>query len=313
MTIRVARYHTHRQVILGALFALTAPLLVPAPASAAPIFKWTSPYQVEFFQTGEGTHSSGANFAMSMNGVTTDCGLAPECGQAGDIGPATAVLRAFADARGGVRGSARADASLLFNRSVDLSGSPNGWDVSITGAYRGFLGLQLSSDPFFDVAQMVATGGGPGRGDDHLTFQQTERLGSDQGYSMSFLGTHSISVEDGDHFFSGALSVTSVSDAAGLFGFTQAFTDFFSLPPGFGLFMTLNAVPRNQPLPPLPPPPPPPLLAELPFAPEFFVSASIPPAEVSAPPTLALVLTSLVVLRSLGRRLVVSVPTRASR
>jgi len=238
---------------------------------------------------------------MSMNGVTTDCGLAPVCGQAGDIGPSTAVLRAFADARGGVRSQARADVSILFNRAFELSGSPNGWDVSITGSYKGFLGLQLSSDPFFDVALMVATGGGPGRGDEHISFQQSERLGSDHGYSMSFLGRASISVEDGDYFFGGALGVTSVSDSAGLFGFTQAFTDFFSLPPGYGLFMTLNAIPRNQALPPLPPPPGPPLLVELPLAAEFFVSASIPPEEVSEPPSVALVLTGLVVLLSLRR------------
>ena len=307
MTIRVARFHSLGPVVLGALLALTA--WVPAPVGAVPLFEWQSPYEVAFSQTGSGTHSFGANFAMSLNGVTTDCGLAPVCGQAGDIGPATAVLRAFADARGGVRSQARADVSLHFNRRFELSGSPNGWDLSITGSYKGFLGLHLSSDPFFDVALMVATGGGPRRGDEQLGFQQSERLGSDQGYSRSFLGSTSISIEDGDYFFSGGLAVTSVSDSAGLFGFTQAFTDFFSLPPGFGLFITFNATPRNQPLPPLPPPPPPPILVELPLGAEFFVSASIPPEEVSGPPSVALVLTGLAVLLSLRRLEVLAVPS----
>ncbi len=46
----------------------------------------------------------------------------------------------------------------------------------------------------------------------------------------------------------------------------RTFSDFFSLPPGFGLSSTLNAVPRAAALPPppplIPPPPPPPILTD---------------------------------------------------
>src|SRR5215470_19787429 len=63
-------------------------------------------------------------------------------GAAGDVGPSTAFMRSLVDARSGFVNDTDASQVVNFSRAFRLSGSPNGWQVSLTGFYLGFLGIQ---------------------------------------------------------------------------------------------------------------------------------------------------------------------------
>ena len=131
---------TKLRALSTALCASVAVLVLATSAVAAPGFQWLEPYDVTFsvIKGGTGPFTSGANFgqAATANLETTNLGTAT------DVGPSTAFMRAFMDARSGFISDTDATQVVDFNRAFRLSGSTNGWQVSITGFYLGFLGIQ---------------------------------------------------------------------------------------------------------------------------------------------------------------------------
>ena len=297
------------RVLSVALFATLA-VMLPPPAAAAPLFQWLEPYDVTFTTVvgGTGPFTSAANFGQNatMNMQTTNLGAA------GDVGPSTAFMRSLVDARSGSVNDTDASQVVNFSRAFRLSGSPNGWQVSLTGFYLGFLGIQplgslnprASVEVFGDVDSLDVAAS-PIRILETVTLDSTGRTSTTSGITAA-------SVPDGNYQFEGSLAAGG--SILHSLGFGQAFSDFISLPPGFGLSLTLNAVPRPAALPPppplIPPPPPPPILTDNSGPTElFFVSVDIP-AEVPEPSSALLVLAGLALLllacRARGVRIKVS-------
>ena len=284
------------RVLSAVFFATLAVMLLPPPVTAAPLFQWLEPYDVTFTTVigGTGPFTSAANFGQNatMNMQTTNLGAA------GDVGPSTAFMRSLVDARSGFINDTDASQVVSFSRAFRLSGSTNGWQMSLTGFYLGFLGIQplgslnpkASVEVFGDVDSLDVVAS-------PIHILETVTLDS-TGRTSKTSGVTTVSVPDGNYEFQGSLAAGG--SILHSLGFGQAFSDFISLPPGFGLSLTLNAVPRAAALPPppplIPPPPPPPILTDNSGPTElFFVSVDIP-AEVPGPPSALLVLAGLAAL-----------------
>jgi hypothetical protein len=271
-------------------------MLLPLPALAVPVFEWLEPYDVTFTVLigGTGPYTSGANFGQTAtaNLQTADLGTAT------DVGPSTAFMRSFMDARSGFASDTDAAQVVEFSRAFRLSGSPNGWQMSLTGYYLGFLGIQplgslnpkASVEVFGDV-DSVDVAASPIHILESVTLDNSGRTSTSNGITAA-------SVPDGNYEFKGSLS--AAGSILHSLGFGQALSDFWSYPPGYGLSLTLNAVPRAAAFPPppplIPPPPAPPILADNSGPTEtYFVSLDIP-EQIPEPSSALLLLTGLAIL-----------------
>ncbi len=287
-----------RTAHIGAVLCALASGLAQ-PAAAVPVFQWLDSYDVTFTTLvgGTGPYTAAANFgaAATANLQTTNLGAA------GDIGPSTAFMRSFVDARSGFFNDTDATQVVAFDRPFRLSGSPNGWTMTLTGFYSGFLGIQplgslnpVASVEVFGKVDSLDVAADPIHDLETITLDNT-------GKTTTVNAVLTADVPDGNYEFDGSLAAGG--KILHSLGFGQAFSDFWSLPPGYGLSLTLTAVPRAANLPPapplIPPPPPPPLLTQNSGPTEtYFVYANFP-----EPPSAALLLTGLIVLLfPIGRR-----------
>jgi len=287
---------TKLRALSTALCASVAVLVLATPAVAAPGFQCLEPYDVTFsvIKGGTGPFTSGANFgqAATANLETTNLGTAT------DVGPSTAFMRAFMDARSGFISDTDATQVVDFNRAFRLSGSTNGWQVSITGFYLGFLGIQplgslnpTASVEVFGGVDSLDVAASPLHVLDTVALSNTGMTSISKGITVA-------SLSDGNYEFTGSLAAGG--SVLHSLGFGQGFSDFFSIPLGYGLSLTLNAVPRAAALPPPPPlippqPVPPDLIANSGPTEAFFVSADIP-QEVPGPSSVLLLVTALTML-----------------
>jgi hypothetical protein len=266
---------------------------------AGPIFQWQDSWDVRFVHTSENT-TQRSNFGISA----TQNGEITNIGNAGDIGPATAFVRAFVHADSGFFSDSSGMELVSFSRIFRLSGSPNGWDVSVTGFLNGLLTItqnpsvnpKAEIDAITLIDENLGGGGGP-------SLSTLDIKGTTTGFVATPGGNGILSFPDGTYQFMGFLTASASIEAALTSG-GVAESDFYT--GSRGLTITVNATPRQVPLPPPPPPPPPPLLVEA-FGPatEFVVFEDIP--VVPEPGTLLLALTALVGLlpgacSALGRR-----------
>jgi hypothetical protein len=271
-------------------------MLLPLPAVAVPVFEWLEPYDVTFTVLigGTGPYTSGANFGQTAtaNLQTADLGTAT------DVGPSTAFMRAFMDARSGFISDTDAAQVVEFSRAFRLSGSLNGWQMSLSGYYLGFLGIQplgsltpkASVEVFGDVDSLDVAAS-PIHTLESVTLDSSGRTSTSNGITAA-------NVPDGNYEFKGSLSAAGSIQHS--LGFGQAFSDFWSYPPGYGLSLTLNAVPRAAALPPppplVPPPPAPPILTDNSGPTDaYFVSVDIP-EQIPEPSSALLLLTGLAIL-----------------
>jgi hypothetical protein len=263
--------------IVPAAFCSLA-LALPTAATAVPILQWLDPYQVTFsaFIGGTGPYTSGANFgaAATANRETTNLGTAT------DIGASTAFMRAYVDARSGSFNDTNATQVVEFSRAFRLSGSANGWVINLSGFYNGFLGIQplgtLNPKASVAVFGKVDSLDVPA---DPIHALETVTL-DNSGRTTTTNEVLSAAVPDGNYEFAGSLAAGG-SILHSLTTFGQAFSDFWSYPPSYGLSLTLNATPQPAGAPPPPrliPPPPPPLeLVENSGPTEiYFVTSEIP-------------------------------------
>jgi hypothetical protein len=249
---------------------------------ADPIFEWTEPFQPSFEVDpgGSGPYQALANFGAASTQNLQQTNL----GNAGDMGAATGFLRAYAKADVGSLFRSSVTVRSSFRRSFRLSGSPNGWDVSVSGFLGGLLGYDAptSLDPY---AFVTAIGAVYREGVAVIDLDQLVQLDVPTGVTSGHVapGIGTASVLDGDLIFNGYLRVTASINPSLLSG-GYSLSDFYT--GTRGLTLTLDAKPRAVPIPPPPPPPGPPILVNLGPATEFFVSDEIPP--VPEPSTLAL-------------------------
>jgi hypothetical protein len=275
--VRETRVTMNGRTLWAVVCAILTVMLLPLPTVAAPLFEWLAPYDVTFtvLVGGNGPFTSGANFGATAtaNQQTADLGAAT------DVGPSTAFMRAFVDARSGFFADTDATQVVEFSRAFRLSGSPNGWQVSLTGFYLGFLGINplgnlnpKASVEVFGGVDSLDVPASPIHVLETVTLDNTGRTTTSSGITLA-------NVPDGNYDFMGSLAAGGSILHSLRFG--QAFSDFFSYPSAFGLSLTLSAVPRAAALPPppplIPPPPPPPLLTDNSGPTEtFFVSVTIP-------------------------------------
>jgi hypothetical protein len=193
-----------RARLLSAALFSTLVVTWPLPALAAPLFQWLEPYDVTFtvLVGGTGPFTSGANFgqAATANLQTTNLGTAT------DVGPSTAFMRSFLDARSGFVSDTDATQVVDFSRAFRLSGSPNGWQMSLSGFYLGFLGIQplgslnpkASVEVFGDVDSLDVVAS-PIHILENVTLDNTGRTSTSNGITAA-------SVPDGNYEFKGSLA-----------------------------------------------------------------------------------------------------------
>ena len=106
-------------------------------------------------------------------------------------------------------------------------GSPNGWDVTISGRLVGLLLTASSSLPSASVSASARVVGGPAVNWGTITLAPDLQRAIDQGMTASSV------LADGTYLVQGTLSVSADISAAGLFNANgRALSDFFA-PPGY--------------------------------------------------------------------------------
>src|SRR5262249_32773605 len=148
-------------------------------------------------------------------------------GQAGDVGPASVTARALAKVESGLITDSHGFEAVRFDRVFVLDGSPNGWDVSVTGFLRGLLGFQAFAlvNPRAAVSVLAAIKGT----DDIISPIVSDHVAlTTAGVRTDSLGQFVVSVPDDRYNFFGSLSVDTSIDALllGAAGFAES--DFFS-------------------------------------------------------------------------------------
>lgn len=124
----------------------------PGPVHASPIAEWSEPWQP--FLLNEPIVGSGITKEAFGASATAD-GQKNDLGAAGDPLPDTdAVAKAMSRAVSNTFGTRSvAQAQVQFWRDFTLSGSPGGWDVTLSGTLVGSLGIHKD----FTSSEMTMT------------------------------------------------------------------------------------------------------------------------------------------------------------
>lgn len=296
---------------LESFFVFFLFLTIGDDLQAVPTFKWNGPWEADF--PPETNKTNGGSIAANFGASATENGQITDTGNAGDVGPATAFVRAKATANSGFIFDSISLAEVRFLRTFTLSDSPFGWDVSLGGFINGLLitsSLQSSATVSADVKIL------PGFVNDFsasapgfpfaffLGVAKNRPFGLPAGITNNSLGT--APVPDGLYTILGRLNATADIEPAILtFGGTAG-SNFYD--GSAGLSFTVDAKPRAAPIP-VPRPEPPPILVSDTFGPETTfveVSALVPPP-VPEPLTAGLGLLSLTALgAAMNRRRVVT-------
>jgi hypothetical protein len=183
---------------------------------------------------------------------TLSSGLGADASASRDFGPvgdaealsgisASAFGRALVDS--GTFGSASASTFVTFSRSFQLMGSPDGWNVTISGRLVGLLLTASSSLPSASVSASARVVGGPAVNWGTITLAPDLQRAIDQGMSASS------TLADGTYLVQGSLDVSADISAAGLFSSNgRALSDFFAPRDGpAGLFVGVDATPIPEP------------------------------------------------------------------
>jgi len=250
---------------------------------AGPVAMWTSPWEPNFIIVGTAeTDKSGttamydkANFGKSATADLQTFDL----GTAGEKLPGTS---AFARALATATTIAPQDVTfgqgfVDFRRSFSLQGSPNGWNVTLSGFISGtfFNSSLFSANPSAEVRVSATIVGALFNGQIRFTFLSDMTnfvsTGSERGSGLGAL-------PNGDYDVFGELSAIASTAQGTLLNQGSAVADFYR--GSGGLTVTLTATPRALNLPPLPVPPPvvvppPPVFVQI-STNEVEVSESIP-------------------------------------
>jgi len=224
--------------MLGLAAALVAATVVFMPALVAadaidPTARWLAPW------------------SFTPNSLSIDHGFGADASafrSFGDLGDAEnlpdTAASAFsrASASSGTFGDASASTGLSFSRSFQLSGSPDGWDVKLSGRLVGLLLAASSSSPSASVTASAMITGGPAINFGTITVAPDRQLMLDRDMVGSAVKS------DGTYTVQGSLTTSASIQASGLFSSSgSAIADFAA--PGNGFFVGVDATPRAVPEP----------------------------------------------------------------
>ena len=210
-------------------FMLFVLVTMPHDADAVPSFTWEGPWNVTLLPTfnHDPTGISSRDARAFGASATMD-------GQIFDTTADIATARSTAGSNG--------NTGVMFSRQISLSGSPQGWNVSLGGLLNGFLGAGGLA-----TATVMATAGiSPFLG---VEFNRHVDFSGSNFQSFSLLNlaeTHTAFVSDGLYVVSGSL-VTITTPASPSGGGTSDF--FFSHPqqapvPGFQVSVSVSPIPE---------------------------------------------------------------------
>jgi hypothetical protein len=214
------------------LLPLLSSIFFPQTSQAVPMFTWQEPFQVgQFLRANQGTVTGAfANFGQmaSMDQETTNLGAA------GEMGPATAFMRAGASVASNPTLFSDAGVGVSFSRAFVLAGSPAGWSVSITGYIAGILSTTLigsdSSSSVTADADIVRL-----RGEIAFNAQANS-----SGFTENTTGAGSVILDDGAYIFEGSLRAFASIGSSDC-GFCVSLSNFYNGLAGFSA--TLDAAP----------------------------------------------------------------------
>jgi PEP-CTERM motif-containing protein len=218
---------------LGTLSLAASVLLPPSLAAAVPTATWLEPWDVFELPI---TVSSGLGADASANRF-----FGPPIGAAGEELPGTsarAFSRALADS--GSLGGASASTGLIFARDFQLSGSPDGWQVTLSGRLVGQLVAAFDTNPSASVSASASITGGPTVNWGTLTVMPNRVREVDEAMAQTVIKL------DGTYTVLGELTTFTSIGAAGLFGTNGRASAEFTAP-GRGLFVDVVASPVPEP------------------------------------------------------------------
>jgi hypothetical protein len=200
-----------------------------------PAFVWQNAWDVSLWaDSGDGGQASAA-----FTGA----------GAAGDVGAASATASAFAQAWGGVDMWAPSyfSASVSFQRTFQLTGSPTGWNVNLDALLSGTLFARSAHSAYSAgsgvSAQVRIIQSSTGTVTHDLNFEYgCTAYGGSQTFNVSTPGSREGLVPDGTYTVIGSLGTSATGYLVEFVGTNQSYSDFY-LP---GLSTTIDAVPWNN-------------------------------------------------------------------
>jgi hypothetical protein len=217
---------------LGTLSLVAAFLLIPSLALAVPTAKWLNPWVVNPLAI---TLSQGLGADASANRFFGPLGAA---GETLSGTSAAAFSRALADS--GTFGSASASTGVLFSRTFQLSGSPDGWQVTLSGRLVGELVAAFDTNPSANVRASATITGGPTLNWGTITVMPNRVREVDIPMAQMTMKS------DGTYTVQGELTTFTSIQASGLFG-TNGRTSAEFTASGRGLFVGVDASPIPEP------------------------------------------------------------------
>lgn len=222
--------------LLGSLGLFVSFLLFPTILNADtidPTAKWLGPW------------------VYTPNPIVKDAGLGADsaafrgngaAGDAEDLSGTSASVFSRASADSAFFGGASASTGINFTRSFQLSGSPGGWDVTLSGRLVGLLFAASPTAPSATVAATAKIAGGPS-----LTWGPTT-IAPDRQRNIDDAMTGTALLADGTYVVTGSLTTDAKVDATFPIPFTSggARADF-ATQAGDGLFVGVDATPVPEP------------------------------------------------------------------
>jgi len=207
-------------------------LLLPSVAVADPIAKWVGPWSPTKDPLTISSGLGGDATAFRDFGDLGDAELLPDTA-------AKAISRATADSA--TFGGGSATTGVAFNRSFNLSGSPEGWNVTLSGRLVGLLFAASPTAPSATVnagAEIIA--GGP-------VLNWAFAIAPDRQRSIDDAMVGQAILADGTYNVVGFLRTSaSVSASGNPLSTGSAKADFASLDPD-GFFVGVDATPIPEP------------------------------------------------------------------
>jgi hypothetical protein len=191
-------------------------------------------------------------WVYTPNPIVRDAGLGADssafrgngaAGDAEDLSGTSASVFSRASADSAFLGGASASTGINFTRSFQLSGSPGGWDVTLSGRLVGLLFAVSPTAPSATVAATAKIAGGPS-----LTWGPTTIAPDRQRNIDDAMKGGPVLLADGTYVVTGSLTTDAKVDATFPIPFTSggARADFASQA-GDGLFVGVDATPVPEP------------------------------------------------------------------
>jgi hypothetical protein len=140
-------------------------------------------------------------------------------------------------------GGASASTGINFTRTFQLSGSPDGWNVTLSARLVGLLLAAFNSSPTASVTASASISGGPAINFGTISVTEGRQNSVDDARDQTAV------LADGTYTTQGGIETAASISASGIFMSGTAFADFFANRGGqpSGLFVAVDAKPIPEP------------------------------------------------------------------